>query len=131
MALDNIRLTFDDHYVGEMITPKGTFKLGDQDEGLEPYHMLFGAIGACFYATFLVIAKKKRLSFDKAELEISGHKETGKENNLLELVTIKLVITNPSNEKALLKTAELGTKFCSIHETVSKVAKMDLVVEFN
>jgi putative redox protein len=92
--------------------------------------MLFGALGSCFYSTFLSIAKKKRLSFDKAEVEVSGHKGTGKEINLLEKVIIKLVIWNPSNEKALKRSAELGSKFCSIHETISKVADIELIVEF-
>jgi putative redox protein len=131
MALDTIKQTWDDNFVGEMTTPTGKVILGEQENGIFPYHMLFGALGSCFYATFLSIAKKKRLSFDKAEVEVSGHKETGKEINLLEKVLIKLVITNPSNEKALSKSAELGSKFCSIHETISNVADIELIVEFN
>jgi putative redox protein len=131
MALDTIKQTWDDNYVGVMETPTGKVILGDQENGIYPYHMLFGALGSCFYATFLSIAKKKRLSFDKAKLEVSGHKETGKEVNLLEKVTIKLLITNPSNEKALSKSAELGSKFCSIHETIFNVADIELIVTFN
>lgn len=130
MALDTITQVWDDEFKGEMHTPNGTIKIGDVEGGMYPYHMFFGSLGACFYATFLSIAKKKRLSFEKAVLEVSGNKATGQEINLIEQVTLKLKITKPSNEKALLKSAELGTKFCSIHETVSKVANIDLVVEF-
>ncbi len=131
MALDNIKQTWDDEFKGVMETPTGKIILGEQKNGIYPYHMMFGALGSCFYATFLSIAKKKRLSFDKATVEVSGNKGTGKEVNLLEKVVIKLVVTNPSNEKALAKSAEWGTKFCSIHETVSKVADIELIVEFN
>lgn len=131
MALDTIKQTWDNQFKGEMITPNGKTAIGDVKNGLQPYHMLFGALGSCFYATFLSIATKKRLTFDKATVEVSGNKGTGKEINLLEKVTINLVITNPSNEKGLIKSAELGSKFCSIHETISKVAKIDLLVTFN
>ena len=113
-----------------MESPTGVIKIGEQEGGMYPYHLLFGALATCFYSTFLVIAQKKRLSFDNAELEVSGHKGTGKEINLLEQVTIKMTITNPSNEKGLHKSAELGAKFCSIHETISKVANIDLVIVF-
>ena len=41
-----------------------------------------------------------------------------------------MVIKNPSNEQQLLKSAELGAKYCSIYETISKVAKINLEVIF-
>ena len=131
MALDNIMQTWDDQFKGTMETPTGKTILGDQENGIYPYHLMFGAIGSCFYSTFLSIAKKKRLSFDKATLEVSGNKGTGKEVNLLEKVIIKLIITNPSNEKGLAKSADWGTRFCSIHEMVSRIADIELIVEFN
>lgn len=130
MALDTIKQVWDNQFRGEMETPTGKITLGDQDQGIYPYHLLFGALGSCFYSTFLSIATKKRLTFDKATVEVSGNKGIGKEINLLEKATIKLVITNPSNEKGLIRSAELGSKFCSIHETISKVAQIDLIVEF-
>ncbi len=130
MALDNIKLKIDSNFIGELESPTGKIKIGDQIDGMEPYHLLFGALASCFYSTFLVIAKKKRLKFDYAELEVFGHKETGKEINLLKQVTIKMIVTNPSNELGILKSAELGAKFCSIHETISKVANIDLDIQF-
>ncbi len=130
MALDNVKLKMDNNFVGELESPTGIVKMGDQDGGLEPYHLLFGALASCFYATFLVISKKKRLSFDNAEVEVSGNKETGKEINLLEKITVKMIVTNPNNEKGLIKSAELGAKYCSIYNTLSKIAEMNLIVEF-
>lgn len=129
MAVDNILIQFDPQFVGTMTSPSGTIKLGDQEGGMEPYHLLFGALGSCFYATFLSIANKKRLTFVKAELEVSGEKRA-EVPPTLEHVKIQLVVHNPSNEEGLLKSAHLGAQFCSIHETVSKVAKMELDVRF-
>ncbi len=129
MAVDNIKLAFDPQFVGTMTSPSGTIKLGDQEGGMAPYHLLFGAVGSCFYATFLSIASKKRLTFTKAELEISGEKRT-EVPPTLNHVKIELTVYNPSNEEGLIKSSELGAQFCSIHETLSKVAKMELVVLF-
>jgi len=130
MALDNIILKMDNQFVGELESPTAKIAVGATSGGIQPYHMLFGALAACFYSTFLEISKKKRLSFDNATVEVSGYKETGKEINLLEHVTTKLTVINPNDEKGLIKSAELGARFCSIYNTLSKVAEMELIVEF-
>lgn len=129
MAVDNVQLRFDNQFVGELTSPKGTVKIGAQDGGMAPYHLLFGALGSCFYSTFLSIANKRKQTFDDAFIEISGTKRTT-EIPTLESVLIRLVIKNPSDQASLRKCAELGTRFCSIHETISKVAEMHLEVEF-
>ena len=129
MKADTINLTFENGFIGEMETPKGTVKIGKQDQGVAPYHMLFGALGSCFYATFLSVSEKMRLSFDKAEIEVSGTKRD-QSPATLEQVNMILVVYNPSNEEKLRKAAELGARHCSIHETVSKVANIDLEVIF-
>jgi putative redox protein len=129
MAVDNILIQFDPNFVGTMTSPSGSIRLGDQEGGMAPYHLLFGALGSCFYATFLSIAKKKRLTFAKAEIEISGEKRT-EVPPTLQHVKIRLVVHNPSDEAGLLKSAHLGAQFCSIHETISKVAQMEHEVQF-
>lgn len=129
MAVDNIKLEFTNEFIGKVIAPRGTVLIGDQENGMAPYHLLFGALGSCFYSTFLAIATKKRLTYDSVKIEISGHKRTG-EIPTLEEVWIHMSIKNPSNEALLRKSAELGTRFCSIHETISKVANMHLEVVF-
>lgn len=132
MALDTIKQTWDSEFKGIMETPTGTINIGDEENGMAPYHMLFGALGACFYATFLSIAKKKRLTFDKATLEVSGKKEEKeREPRLLEEAVMTLTITNPSNEKGFIRSAELGAEYCSIHKTLEKIAHIELKVEFN
>ena len=127
MAVDNIKLSFSDRFEGSVQTPNGNLPIGVN--AFEPYHLLFGALGSCFYATFLSIAKKKRLRFSGVEIEISGVKRESVPQTL-ERVEILLKVFNPSDEKQFIRSAELGAEYCSIHETVSRVAAIDLKVDF-
>ncbi len=129
MATDNIITKWSNEFVGVMESPTGKVLLGDQPYGMSPYHLLFGALASCFYATFLSIATKKRLTFTSAKVEVSGRKRDDKVATL-EYVKLELTIKNPSDEAQMLRSAELGAQYCSIHETVSKVAKIDLEVKF-
>lgn len=129
MNTDQIKMKFDMDYVGEMVSPTGKVKLGDQLDGMLPYHLLYGALGACFYATFLSIAVKMKLAFDDVEIQVSGTKRE-QTPPTLDYVKIEMIICNPSAETRLKKAAELGARHCSIHEMISKVATIELVVLF-
>ncbi len=129
MKADSIKLTFDNQFAGEMVSPSGRVPLGQRDGGVAPYHLLFGALGSCFYATFLSVAGKMRLTFTDAELDISGNKRD-QAPATLEHVRIQMVIYNGSDEAKLRKAAQLGAEYCSIHETISKVSKIDLEIIF-
>jgi len=129
MKADTVKLKFDHQFVGEMTSPTGTVKLGSQENGVQPYHLFFGAIASCFYATFLSVANKMRLTFSDVDIEMNGTKRD-ETPATLDYVKIDMVIYNGNDEEKLKKAAELGAKYCSIHETVSKVAKVDLVVTF-
>ena len=129
MKADTVKMVFDSNFVGELTSPSGKIKLGSQENGMQPYHLLFGSIGSCFYATFLSVATKMRLTFSDVEIEVSGHKRDETPATLSD-VKIEMVVYNGSDESKLHKAAELGAKYCSIHETVSKVAEMELVITF-
>lgn len=129
MKTDNVQLKFANTFVGSMTSPSGQVVLGQQPDGMAPYHLLYGAVGSCFYSTFLSIANKKRLSFQDAQLEVSGIKRDTIPATL-EYLKIEMTIRGGSDQAQLLSAAELGAKYCSIHETISKVAKIDLVVNF-
>jgi len=129
MKADTVKLKFDKDFVGEMTSPTGTIKLGSQENGMKPYHLLFGAVASCFYATFLSVANKMRLSFSNVEIEVNGNKRD-ETPATLDYVKIEMVVYSGSDEEKLRKAAELGAKYCSIHETISKVAQIDLVVTF-
>lgn len=129
MKADPVKLQFDNQFVGELTSPTSTIKVGSLEQGIKPYHMLFGALGSCFYATFLSIANKMRLTFEKAEIEINGSKRD-ETPATLEYVKIVFTIYGGTDQTKLQKASELGAKYCSIHETISKVAKIELVVLF-
>lgn len=129
MATEPVKMIFTNDFDGEMTVEAGTYHIGEQGKGLQPYNLLMGALGSCFYATFLSIVEKKRLTFDGATLELTGNKRTLVPETL-ETVHIQMQIKNPSDEKQFLRSVELGAKYCSIHETVSKVATITIDVEF-
>ena len=129
MDADRVTLQFDPEYKGTLTSSTGTVILGDQPNGIEPYHLLFGALATCFYATFISVAKKKRLTFSHAEMTVDGHKRD-EVPPTLDYVKLTLVIHQLSNEEQLRKSAELGAKYCSIHEMIPNVATIDLIVEF-
>jgi putative redox protein len=129
MKTDNIQLQFSNTFVGSMTSPSGRVVLGSQPDGIAPYHLLYGALGSCFYATFLSVANKKQLVFKDANLEISGVKRDTVPATL-ESVKIVFTIRGGQDEAQLKTSAELGAKYCSIHETISQVATIDLVVNF-
>jgi putative redox protein len=129
MKTDNVQMQFTNTFVGSMTSPTGRVVLGQQPDGMQPYHLLYGAVGSCFYSTFLSIANKKRLTFENANLEISGIKRDTTPATL-EYLKIVFKIRGGSNQEQLKEAADLGAKYCSIHETISKVAKIEMVVEF-
>jgi putative redox protein len=129
MKTDTISINFKNGFKGEMTSPTSLINIGNIDNGAQPYHLLYGALGSCFYATFLSVADKMRLSFQNATVEVSGTKRETLPTTL-DYVKIELTIVNPNDEEKMLKAAQLGAKHCSIHETISKVATIDLVVNF-
>lgn len=127
--MDKIKLTFSDKFEGEFTSPTGTVAIGSKPGAMKPYHLLFGALGSCFYATFLSIVEKKKLTFSGAEITIDAEKRE-EVPTTLKRVSIAVVIYDPSDEAQFLRSVELGAKYCSIHETVSQVAKIDFNVRF-
>ncbi|MDD3126024.1 MAG: OsmC family protein [Candidatus Izemoplasmatales bacterium] len=127
--LKPVKLLFTNDYMGEMHTENGVVKLGKQPNGLNPYDMMLGALGACFYATFISIVNKKRLTFDSATIDIFG--ESREElPTTLKMVTINFEIKNGLNEAQFRRSIELATQYCSVHETIKKVAEIKINVKF-
>ena len=59
-----------------LLTTDSNFTVKIFKDGAKPYDMLLGALGSCFYATFMSIVEKKKLTFDEVDLDISGRKRT-------------------------------------------------------
>lgn len=61
MSQIEVRLIFSQEFEGELSTLNTKTAVGSGDGKLRPYDMLLGALGACYYSTFVGIAKKMRL----------------------------------------------------------------------
>lgn len=123
--------TFKNSFEGELRFEHGQLKIG-RDAGMaQPYDLLLGALGACYYATFLGIVEKKRLHFAGAELKIVGQK---REEVPTTLKTVQMDVclkgVDPADQHQFEKSAELAAKYCSIHETIQKVGDIEIKLSF-
>ncbi|MFA7367487.1 MAG: OsmC family protein [Bacilli bacterium] len=124
MALDKITFNWDNSFNGTMHTPRGDIKVGKND--IQPYNLLLGALGSCFYATLVSIAEKMRLTFNKATLELNGNKRE-ESPTTLENVKMELRVWGVDNQSKFDKAVILASENCSIHETIKKVAKIEVI----
>jgi putative redox protein len=129
MAVEPVRMDFNKDFTGVLTVEKGIIVIGDGEHGIQPYNLLLGALGSCFYSTFLDIIAKKRLTFDGATLVITGTKRE-EIPRTLNTVQVKMTIKNASNQTQFLRSVELGRQYCSVHETLSKVAVITFTVDF-
>lgn len=131
MEIKKVTLEFDYGFKGIMKTENHETNVGIEASTLSPYDMLLGALASCYYSTFLDVAKKKKIVFEKAEIYVEGEKRT-QIPTTLKWATIHIVVTGASkkNESGLLKAAELAAKYCSIYETLTKVADLQWNLEF-
>lgn len=129
MAEKRIQVQFTNDFKGELIGPRGKVNVGIEEGTLEPYDMLLGGLASCMYATFLGISEKKRIKFESANIEVTGEKRE-EVPTTLKWVNVKMVIKNAEKEKGLVKAMELAADYCSIYQTISKVAEMSWDVEF-
>ncbi len=129
--MEKVNLNFGKEFCGELKTAKGSFGVGRCEKGLTPYEMLLASLGACFYATFISLAEKMKLDYEKVELEVSG--EHRKEvPTTLETVNMTFTMYGIDEEKQdkYERASELAAKYCSIHETIAQVATINLHVRF-
>ena len=108
---------------------RGTLKLGDQPGEFYPYDLLLGSLSSCFYSNLAGIFEKQKLSPAKVEIVITGEKRE-EIPSLLTWVHLEIRITGSVDHKKALKAVDLAAKYCSIHETLSRVATMTHKVSF-
>jgi len=104
--------------------------IGSKPGEFYPYDLLLGALSACFYYTLYEILEKRKMDIPTIEIIVTGDKRTELPTTL-EWVNLEVIVTGEVNEKQFLRYVDLAGKYCSIHETISKVAKMTHEVKFN
>lgn len=125
----DVSLTFQNEFHGELKAKNAAVNIGLEEGTLAPYDMMLGALGSCYYSTFLDIAKKKHLVYDKVTIEISGVKRE-ETPTTLKTVDMTVIIYGAVSENGFEQTATLAAKYCSVHETISKVADIKLTLQF-
>ena len=111
-------------------TERAVVGIGPNPGEFFPYDLLLGALSSCFYYTLIEILEKRKEQIPSIEIIVTGDKRT-EEPTTLEWVNLELIVTGAVNEKPFLRSVDLAGKYCSIHETISKVAKMTHEVNFN
>lgn len=129
MAIQKIKVRFTEGFKGELTAKNATVAVGGGEGLLAPYDMLLGALATCLYSTFLDVIEKKRITFDKTDIIITGEKRKTIPMTL-EWVKVIIEIKNASDKKGVQKAAQLAAKYCSVYETISNVAEMKLEVMF-
>ena len=124
-----MKLNFKDTFRGQLNKENHSIEIGKGQDAMAPYELLYGALGSCLHATFMSIAEKKKINFESVDYEITGQKRE-KPPTTLEYVNVSMTIKGGSDQEKLKKSAQMAAKFCSIYETLSQVADMNLEVNF-
>ncbi len=129
MAVRHLDVEFTKEFKGVAKMPNVDIKIGIGEGEALPYDLLFAALASCLYATFLDILEKKKIAFEGCTLSITGEKRE-EVPTTLQWVNVSFGIKGvPSEkEKAVSKSAELSTKYCSIYQTIAGVADMSFDV---
>jgi len=110
-------------------TERAVAEIGSGTGQFYPYDLLLGALSACFYSTLHDILEKRKEAIPSIEIVVTGEKRT-EVPTTLEWVHLEITVTGDVNEKQFLRSVDLAAKYCSVHETISKVAKMSHEVKF-
>lgn len=120
MKTDQIKLEFQNEYKGKVIAPNGEIKIGRGENEYAPYHLLYGALGSCYYLTFLALCRKQKLEFDRVKITIDGEKhETSVA--LLKEVIVDVEIWSKDDKERITRAAGQGAKYCSIYNTIQSI----------
>lgn len=130
MKETNISLAFSREFQGRMTARNAESRIGREAGELAPYDLLLGALGSCYYATFVDITKRMRIAYESAVIDIHGVKRE-EVPETLQTVTIVLTLKGAVDDQKFRRAAQLAAKYCSIRETIQKVADISLEVRFS
>ena len=110
-------------------TKRAIVKIGGRDGEVFPYDMLLGALSSCFYYTLLEILEKRKAEIPEIEIVVTGEKRE-KVPTTLDWVNMDITVHADVDQAQFLRFVDLAAKYCSIHETISKVATIKHDVHF-
>lgn len=127
MSKVNAKVNFRKGFKGELLLDNGNVTIGK--EGAAPYDLLQGALASCLHATFLEILKKKQIQISGCDYVLSGNKKEDVPTTL-NVMHLDVYIEKHEKEEQIRKSFDLATKYCSIYQTISKVAEMSYNLYF-
>lgn len=115
---------------GRLVTDSGaSVALGHEAETFAPYELLLGALSYCLFRTFESIAEKMQLGYEGMDMHIEGVKRDDKIGTL-ETCTINVQARGTADQEKFTKAFEISTRYCSVFNTIGKVAVMDWNIAF-
>jgi putative redox protein len=115
---------------GTLLTDRGsTVLLDNTKEGVAPYELLLGGLSSCLFRTYESIAEKMKFAYDGMQMDITGVKREDKVA-MLETVTIKVVAKGVEERDKFTKAFEIATRYCSVFNTLAKIAEMKWDIDF-
>lgn len=115
---------------GKLVTDSGAaVALGHESGTFAPYELLLGGLSYCLFRTFEDVAKKMQVAYIGVDMHVDGEKRDDKIATL-EFCSISLVAKGVEDQEKFKKAFDIATRYCSVYNTISKVATMSWNVEF-
>jgi len=115
-------------------TNGGGSRLAISGDAWRPYELLFSALASCMYATFLDVIEKKRLAFESVTIEVDGEKLEDVPAYLKKCDIVFTIHGAAGDDEAVAgqfsASLKLAEKYCSIYNTLAKIAEMNTRLVF-
>lgn len=124
---NQIKLNFNKDDQGTLNVPNHTTPVSFSGEGFAPYELFLGGYASCLHATFIGIAKKKRLDYKEVHYDVYATKRE-EIPTLLNYVKTTVTFNGVSDEKvqkSLIKSLEMAERYCSISAMINQIATME------
>jgi len=125
-------ISFNSKHEGVLQANEHHTNISYKGNGFEPYELFLGGFASCLHATFLGIAKKKRIEFENVSYEVYATKRE-EVPTLLNYVKTTITFTGVLENKqdAIIKSMQLAENYCSISAMIKEIAKMEFEYIFN
>lgn len=119
-------ISFNSKHEGVLQANEHQTNISYKGNGFEPYELFLGGFASCLHATFLGIAKKKRIEFEDVTYEVYATKRE-EVPTLLNYVKTTITFTGvlETKQDAIIKSMQLAENYCSISAMIKGIATME------